>query len=216
MAPEWVTDLNELVLGAWISAPLYTALGAPNPGRAGTERPLLPVPGIPSILTAAARYPIRSFDAGNIRLDYSTTPFFSIAVNHLEQARGVLLRRGFQKGSQMLYVVTLYSVSVEAAHAFETSVRRGGEWQTLARRFAPELIATDVLLRRPDSPIPLFLCLDFWSSPEAYLRSCRSPLHQALLAARRQLADSAFELGAFTFLRFPESPGPDRFVADQA
>jgi len=45
----------------------------------------------------------------------------------------------------------------------------------------------------------LFVCLDFWVSPEAYRRAFQRPAIQALLDARRQMASCAFELGAFGF-----------------
>ncbi len=106
----------------------------------------------------------------------------------------------------MLHVITLYSVAAEAADPFVRSIRWGGEWHTLARSLAPALSATD-LLERQSSPMPpflsrssvLFVCLDFWSSAEAYRRACRQPALQALLLARRRMASSAFELGEFCF-----------------
>lgn len=110
----------------------------------------------------------------------------------------------------MLYVVTLYSVAAEAADSFVASLHRDAGWQTLARRIAPELIATDILRHLPDSNAPLFICFDFWATTEAYLRACRSPLLQALFATRRQLADSAFEIGAFAFPNLPDPPQPAR------
>jgi hypothetical protein len=102
--------------------------------------------------------------------------------------------------------MTLYSVPAEAAAPFVRSIRMDGEWHILARNLAPALIATD-LLEQQSSPMPpflsrssiLFVCLDFWSSPEAYRRACRQPACQALLDARRRMATSAFELGAFAF-----------------
>jgi hypothetical protein len=106
----------------------------------------------------------------------------------------------------MLHVMTLYSVPAEAVSPFVRSIRMGGEWHTLARNLAPALIATD-LLEQQSSPMPpflcrslvLFVCLDFWSSVEAYRRACQQPACQALLDARRGMASSAFELGAFAF-----------------
>jgi hypothetical protein len=82
----------------------------------------------------------------------------------------------------------------------------GGEWHTLVRKLAPALIATD-LLEQQSSPMPpflcrssiLFVCLDFWSSAESYRRAYQQPAYQALLDARRRMASSAFELGAFAF-----------------
>jgi hypothetical protein len=106
----------------------------------------------------------------------------------------------------MLHVMTLYSVTAEAVGPFIRSIRRGGEWHTLARDLAPALIATD-LLERQSSPAPpfhlnstvLFLCIDFWTSPVAYRRDCHQPACQTLLLARRRMASCAFELGAFCF-----------------
>ncbi len=106
----------------------------------------------------------------------------------------------------MLHVMTLYSVPAEAVGPFVRSIRMGGEWHTLARNLAPALVATD-LLEQQSSPMPpflsrssiLFVCLDFWSSSEAYRRACQQPACQALLLARRRMATSAFELGAFAF-----------------
>jgi hypothetical protein len=75
----------------------------------------------------------------------------------------------------MLHVLTLYSVAPEAAGPFVRSIRRGGEWHTLAPRFAPALIASDLLERQPSLAPPflsgdsiLFVCLDFWIPPENY------------------------------------------------
>ncbi|MGA2351343.1 MAG: hypothetical protein ABSF70_12990 [Terracidiphilus sp.] len=105
----------------------------------------------------------------------------------------------------MLHVISLYSVAASSAAPFVHSIRTG-EWHTLARRVAPALVATD-LLERQLSPMPpflsrsstLFICLDFWSSPEAYRRASQQPACQALLVARRQMASSTFELGEFCF-----------------
>lgn len=110
----------------------------------------------------------------------------------------------------MLHVITLYSIAPEAVGAFVCSIRRGGQWQALARSLAPDLIATDLLEHQTSAMPPfvstsstLFVCIDFWASAEAYRRSCRQPGFQALLLARRRMAGSAFELGAFS------SPGPE-------
>lgn len=106
----------------------------------------------------------------------------------------------------MIYVITLYSVRAEAVGPFVRSIGRGGEWYTLSRALAPALIATDLLQHEQSAAAPflsassvLFVCLDFWISPEFYQRVCQSPAWQALLLARRQMADSAFEFGAFSF-----------------
>jgi hypothetical protein len=103
----------------------------------------------------------------------------------------------------MLHVITLFSVSADAAGPFAHSIQRG-EWHTLSRSFAPSLIATDLLELQPPpepqfrSPV-LFLCIYFWSSPAAYRRACQQPASQALLLARRQMAGCAVELGEFCF-----------------
>ena len=104
----------------------------------------------------------------------------------------------------MLYHVTLYSVQSFAAESFVRSVRQGGELYALAHCLAPQLIGTDILKHRAstDSPPPssaLFLCLDFWISPEVYRRACSSLAGQRLLLARRRMVSSSFELGAFFF-----------------
>ena len=104
----------------------------------------------------------------------------------------------------MLHVLTLFSVPEESAAFFTQSIRRGGDWHTHACQFSPDWIATD-LLEHLESSRPflvksssrLYLTIDFWSSHEAYLRAERSPEFHALLLARRRMATSAFELGAF-------------------
>jgi hypothetical protein len=109
----------------------------------------------------------------------------------------------------MLYVVTLYSVQSFAAESFVRSLRRGGELYSFAHCLAPELIATDILQHQASTATPslsstLFICLDFWISPGAYRRACSSLAVQHLLLARRRMANSAFELGAFAFPAFSE------------
>ena len=104
----------------------------------------------------------------------------------------------------MLYVVTLYSVPDFVADSFVRSIRQGGELYALAHCPAPELIGTDILEHQESTASPslssvLFLCLDFWISPQAYRRACSSLAVQHLLLARRRMANSAFELGAFAF-----------------
>jgi hypothetical protein len=107
----------------------------------------------------------------------------------------------------MLLVASLFSVNNQNARDFFVrSVRRGGSWQTAACRVAPELIELDVLEHLEDAPRTLYLCLDLWKSAEAYHRACFCPEVQCLLLARRQLADSSFELGAFAFSSAPD-PG---------
>jgi len=106
----------------------------------------------------------------------------------------------------MIDVITLYSVRAEVVGPFVRSLGWGGDWYTLARALAPEMIASDLLQHETTGVAPLlssssvlFLCLDFWTSREAYQRACQSPACQALLLARRQMADCAFEFGAFSF-----------------
>ena len=104
----------------------------------------------------------------------------------------------------MLYVVTLYSVPPFAADSFVRSIRQGGELYALAHCLAPELIGTDILEHEASTASPslssvLFLCLDFWISPEAYRRACSSLAVQHLHLARRRMVSSSFELGAFFF-----------------
>jgi len=106
----------------------------------------------------------------------------------------------------MLHVITLYSVAAEAAGPFASSIRRGGEWHTLASRLAPALIATDLLERHQSQAPPflsssliLFVWMDFWISPEAYRHACLQPGCQALFESRQRMAKCAFELGAFSF-----------------
>jgi len=106
----------------------------------------------------------------------------------------------------MLHVLTLFSVSPEAADPFVDAIRRGGEWHSIARSLMPDLIATNLLEQQPSATPPLlsgssllFVCLDFWSSPDAYRRACQQPACQALFCARRRMAKNAVELGAFCF-----------------
>src|ERR1700761_3786292 len=101
----------------------------------------------------------------------------------------------------MLNVITLYQISAAAVPHFVSSLGRGGEWNMLVRRGVPSLIATDVPEPQASSSVPgpsvLFACLDFWISAEAYHQACQNPAYQALILARRQMAESSFELGAF-------------------
>lgn len=73
-----------------------------------------------------------------------------------------------------IHVATLYSVRTEAVDAFVCSIR-GGDWQRVARRVAPDLVASD-LLEHQSSPSPVFLCIDFWVSPERYQSVRESPV----------------------------------------
>jgi hypothetical protein len=99
------------------------------------------------------------------------------------------------KGSSMLHVITLFTVS-DHEDAFVRSLRMNCDWLTLARRIAPDLIATD-LLRHQLSP--LHLCHDFWTTPAAYIPGLHSPTVESLFLARRQMASACFELGVFQF-----------------
>ena len=97
-----------------------------------------------------------------------------------------------------IHVATLYSVQAEAADAFVRSVRVGGDWQRVARRVAPDLVASD-LLQHQSTPSPVFLCIDFWVSRERYLRVRESPVYEPLFSMRNQMAVAAIELGVFAF-----------------
>lgn len=96
-----------------------------------------------------------------------------------------------------IHVATLYSVH-EAADAFVRSIRTGGDWQRVARRVAPDLVASD-LLQHQSSPSPVFLCIDFWVSWERYLRACHSPVYESLFQPRHDMAAATIELGVFAF-----------------
>jgi hypothetical protein len=97
-----------------------------------------------------------------------------------------------------IHFATLYSVQPEAADAFVRSIRAGGDWQRLARRVAPDLVASD-LLQHQSSPSPVFLCIDFWVSREKYLRVRESPVYEPLFSMRQQMAAATIELGVFAF-----------------
>ena len=71
-----------------------------------------------------------------------------------------------------------------------------GDLHTPARRIAPDLVATD-LLRHQLSP--LYICHDFWTTPEAYFRGLHSQAVRDLFLARRRMASACFELGAFSY-----------------
>jgi hypothetical protein len=103
-----------------------------------------------------------------------------------------------------LHVATLYSVQPEAADAFVRSIRTGGDWQRIARRVAPDLVASD-LLQHQSSPSPVFLCIDFWVSREKYLRVRESPVYEPLLQLRNDMAAATIELGVFAFPAFAET-----------
>ena len=100
----------------------------------------------------------------------------------------------------MLLVASLFSVNNRNAREFFVrSIRRGGSWQTAACHVAPDLIQLDVFEHMEAAPKAIYLCLDLWKSTEAYHRACCSSDVQNLLFARRLLADSSFEIGAFAF-----------------
>ncbi len=100
----------------------------------------------------------------------------------------------------MLLVASLFSVrDRHARDLFVRAIRRGGSWQTAACRIAPELIELDIFEHVEDAPKAIYLCLDLWKSTAAYHSACCSSEVQNLLLARRLLADSSFELGAFAF-----------------
>jgi hypothetical protein len=97
-----------------------------------------------------------------------------------------------------IHVATLYSVQPEAADAFVRSIRAGGDWQRVARRVTPDLVASD-LLEHQSSPSPVFLCIDFWVSWEKYLRARESVVYEPLLQLRHDMAAATIELGVFAF-----------------
>ena len=106
----------------------------------------------------------------------------------------------------MLLVASLFSVKDRNARDFFVhSVRRGGSWQATASRIAPELIELDVFEHMEDAPKAIYLSLDLWTSTEAYHLACCSSEVRNLLLARRLLADSSFELGAFAFTAAEDS-----------
>jgi hypothetical protein len=106
------------------------------------------------------------------------------------------------KGLTMLHVVTLFVVNQDAEDTFSRSLRINGDWHSLARAIAPDLVAAD-LLRHQLSP--LFVCIDFWTSSEAYHVARNSDAVRYLLRERRRMAVSSFELGAFSFPVLRES-----------
>ena len=101
----------------------------------------------------------------------------------------------------MLHGITLSTV-LDGEEESVRSLRMNGDWHAVARRIAPELVATD-LLRRQLSP--LYICHDFCTTPEAYFHSLYSPSVQGLLLVRRQMASACFELGAFEFPTLADS-----------
>ncbi len=71
----------------------------------------------------------------------------------------------------MLHVITLFTVP-DHEDAFVRSLRMNSDWQTLARLMAPDLIAADLLGHQLS---PLYVCHDFWTTPEAHFRGLHSP-----------------------------------------
>ena len=112
----------------------------------------------------------------------------------------------------MLHVAMLFCVRRDAEHEFVCLIR--GEWQTLARLVAPDLIETDLLRQQQDSPLTVYLCLDFWTNTEAYWRASHSASVRQLLAARCSLAGSYFHLGEFAFPSLSNSIPTARILLD--
>jgi hypothetical protein len=106
------------------------------------------------------------------------------------------------KGITMLHVVTLFTIKPDFEDAFARSLRIGGDWHRLARSIAPNLVTADLLRHQL---APLFVCIDFWTSSEAYHAACNSQAVRYLLLERRRMAASSFELGAFSFPAMRES-----------
>jgi len=104
----------------------------------------------------------------------------------------------------MLIVVSLFTVDHPAAENAFVSTIQEGCWRRLARKAVPDLLGTTLLRHQQGAPRRLFLCLDSWTSFDAYSRAFRAQEVQSLFVSRRQLADSCFELGAFIF-----TPAPD-------
>jgi hypothetical protein len=114
-------------------------------------------------------------------------------------------RAGSLRKVQMIHVITLYSVRPDAVGSFVRSIGRDGECFALSRVVGPALLASDLLQHEPSAAAPflsassvLFVCIDFWISREAYQRACLNPAFQSLILARRQMAASVFEFGAFS------------------
>ena len=111
----------------------------------------------------------------------------------------------------MLLVASLFSIKDRNARDFFVrTIRRGGNWQTAACRIAPELIELDIFEHMEGAPKAVYLCLDLWKSTEAYHNACRNSEVQNLFLARRLLADSSFELGAFAFTAAEEPEDKSR------
>ncbi len=96
----------------------------------------------------------------------------------------------------MFHYVTFFTVSPEAEAAFVRRLGTGSPWQAHARRIAPALVGADLMHHQSR---PLYLCHDFWITPEAYSEACKSEMVRELLDARKRMVDDSFELGAFPF-----------------
>ena len=106
----------------------------------------------------------------------------------------------------MLLVVSLFTVkNRETREFFVRSLRRGGSWQSTALRVAPQMLNFELFEHLDDGADAPYLCLELWMSVEAYYSACQSPEIQSLFLARRQLADSSFELGAFAYSVNPDT-----------
>ncbi len=99
----------------------------------------------------------------------------------------------------MFHVITLLSVSPWAEGNFLLSTRN---WQSRARRIAPDLISSD-LLRHAFSP--LFHCHNFWQDEASYLRARQSPAISEFLIEREPMGGACLPLGPFSFARFIEA-----------
>ncbi len=63
----------------------------------------------------------------------------------------------------MLHVITLFTVP-DDEESFVRSLCMNGEWHILARRIAPEQVATALLRHRLS---PLYICHDFWTTTDS-------------------------------------------------
>ena len=96
----------------------------------------------------------------------------------------------------MLHVFTLFTLNPATEQAFVRALRIGGDWYARAKRTTPHFIAAD-LLRHQD--FPLFVCIDFWTTPGAYSASAHLPEVRELMRDRIQMSVHALELGTFSF-----------------
>jgi hypothetical protein len=76
------------------------------------------------------------------------------------------------------------------------AIRSGRFWWSATLQLEHNASSTPHFLRNCSR---LYLALDFWTSSEVHLRGCLSAECQSLLLARRQMAATSFELGAFAF-----------------